>query len=286
MVRVERVGHVPRGTWEWELVLGSPLFDRAVVSPPKGLPPPCRPQGNRPPYIDQATWTDLDGHVSEEAHRSFVTTQQLRSGGTLDLAMSGTPGNRFGIDPENRPTSRWASPDFVAVPGIEAPRTFQAQGVSFQLQHIQPDAVLSYSINDGATWDIYDGPVAVQETTHILARATLDDLTSNTVEHTMLKVDHGWHLTLEHAPDNQYLAGGDQALIDGLEGGHDFRTGEWQGFWESPWWRASIWGASATCKASRCMPCKTSSPGFGPQLTSSSLRRKTAWISTSKVGST
>jgi predicted alpha-1,2-mannosidase len=30
--------------------------------------------------------------------------------------------------------------------------------------------------------------------------------------------------------DNQYNAGGDQALVDGLRGGADFRTGSWQGF--------------------------------------------------------
>ena len=152
----------------------------------------------------------------------------------MNLKMSDKPGDRFGVKPEDRPTSLWESPDFLAVPGIEAPRTFQSESAAFQLQHIQPDAVLSFSVNDGATWDIYDGPVAVQETTHILARATLDDLTSNTAAHMMLKVDHGWRMTLEHAPDNQYLAGGDHALIDGLEGGHDFRTGEWQGFWGTP----------------------------------------------------
>ena len=94
--------------------------------------------------------------------------------------------------------------------------------------------MLNFSLDDGATWHVYEGPVPVQETTRILANASVGDLTSTTVEHTMLKVDHGWRMTLKHAPDNQYLAGGDQALIDGLEGGHDFRTGEWQGFWGEP----------------------------------------------------
>jgi len=37
-------------------------------------------------------------------------------------------------------------------------------------------------------------------------------------------------ITLESTYANQYAAGGDNALIDGLRGGTDFRTGEWQGF--------------------------------------------------------
>ena len=229
------LGMYPVEPGSGQLVLGSPLFEQTVVRPAQGEPTTLdAPKAATRPYIDQAAWTSLNGQVSEGTSRSFITTQQLRQGGTLNLKMSDKPGDRFGVKPEDRPTSLWESPDFLAVPGIEAPRTFQSESAAFQLQHIQPDAVLSYSVDDGATWDIYNGPVAVQETTHILARATLDDLTSNTAAHTMLKVDHGWRMTLEHAPDNQYLAGGDQALIDGLEGGHDFRTGEWQGFWGAP----------------------------------------------------
>ncbi|HAI01125.1 MAG TPA: glycosyl hydrolase family 92, partial [Flavobacteriales bacterium] len=229
------MGMYPVEPGSGQLVLGSPLFEQTVVRPAQGEPTTLdAPKAATRPYIDQAAWTSLHGHVSEGASRSFVTTQQLRQGGTLNLKMSDKPGDRFGVKPEDRPKSLWESPGFLAVPGIEAPRTFQSESAAFQLLHIQPDAVLSYSVDDGATWDIYDGPVAIQETTHILARATLDDLTSNTAAHTMLKVDHGWRMTLEHAPDNQYLAGGDQALIDGLEGGHDFRTGEWQGFWGAP----------------------------------------------------
>ena len=229
------LGMYPVEPGSGELVLGSPLFERAVVRPEHGAPTILdAPKATTQPYIDQASWTGLNGHGDEETFRSFLTTQQLRRGGTLNLTMSNQPGERFGVKPEDRPTSRWACPSFVAVPGIEASRTFQSEGTAFKLEHIQPEAQLSYSVDEGATWHVYEEPVTVQETTRILARATLGDLTSCTVEHTILKVNHGWRMTLEHAPDNQYLAGGDQALIDGLKGGDDFRTGEWQGFWGAP----------------------------------------------------
>ena len=58
--------------------------------------------------------------------------------------------------------------------------------------------------------------------------------TSISVHHRILRVDHEWSIQLQHAPDNQYLAGGDHALIDGLTGGDDFRTGEWQGYFGKP----------------------------------------------------
>ena len=46
------------------------------------------------------------------------------------------------------------------------------------------------------------------------------------------RIDGGRTLELESTYANQYAAGGDQALIDGIRGGTDFRTGEWQGFRE------------------------------------------------------
>lgn len=46
------------------------------------------------------------------------------------------------------------------------------------------------------------------------------------------RIEGGRTLKLESIYANQYSAGGDQALIDGIRGGTDFRTGEWQGFRE------------------------------------------------------
>ncbi|MBL0043149.1 MAG: GH92 family glycosyl hydrolase [Flavobacteriales bacterium] len=46
------------------------------------------------------------------------------------------------------------------------------------------------------------------------------------------KIDGSRTIKLESPYANQYAAGGDHALIDGLRGGTDFRTGEWQGFRE------------------------------------------------------
>ncbi|MCB0766699.1 MAG: glycoside hydrolase family 92 protein, partial [Flavobacteriales bacterium] len=44
------------------------------------------------------------------------------------------------------------------------------------------------------------------------------------------RIDGSRSITLESSYANQYSAGGDKALIDGLRGGDDFRTGEWQGY--------------------------------------------------------
>jgi hypothetical protein len=44
------------------------------------------------------------------------------------------------------------------------------------------------------------------------------------------KTDGARTITLESVYTNQYSAGGASALVDGLRGGNDFRTGQWQGY--------------------------------------------------------
>ena len=106
------------------------------------------------------------------------------------------------------------------------------------------------------------GPVEVTETTDLLARSVLGADTSAVVSHRILKVDHAWQLSLETPPDNQYAAGGDQALIDGLQGGDDFRraNGKATGAKNAspPWIRTT-----ESVTALRSVRCRTSSLGFG-----------------------
>lgn len=45
-----------------------------------------------------------------------------------------------------------------------------------------------------------------------------------------VRYDGSVSMTVESEYAKQYSAGGDQALVDGVRGGKDFRTGEWQGY--------------------------------------------------------
>jgi hypothetical protein len=148
--------------------------------------------------------------------------------------MASRPDPTFGKLESDRPSSSWQSDGWVAVPSLDAPRTFQEGSATLTLEHLDEEAQIEWSSDGGQRWKTAEGPIEVSETTDVLARAILRGDTSVTVRHRILKVDHHWMLDLEHPANNQYSAGGDQALIDGIEGGTDFRTGEWQGFWGEP----------------------------------------------------
>ena len=54
---------------------------------------------------------------------------------------------------------------------------------------------------------------------------------SATIETQFYKIDPNLSIKLETDYANQYNAGGNEALIDGIFGTKDFRTGTWQGYW-------------------------------------------------------
>ena len=228
------LGMYPVTPGSGEVVLGSPMFKRAVIQPDgASTATDIRARGlnARAKCITGVRWHDATGNSSPMLSRSFVPVQDLAQGGTLELHMASKPNDTFGRAAQDRPTSAWEADGFVAVPSITAPRTFQQEAATFKLDHLRDEVRLEWSLDLGTTWKAYTEPVEVHKTTYLLARSISNKDTSAVVTHLMLKVDHPWVLTLETPPDNQYAAGGDQALIDGLQGGNDFRTGEWQGFW-------------------------------------------------------
>ena len=217
-----------------EVVLGSPRFRRSVIQPHgTTATTEIRARGlNRSAkYITGLRWHDAQGQSSPVMKRAFMPVSELVRGGLMELLMASKPDPLFGKSPELRPSSEWLAPSFVAVPGIEAPRTFQSDSTFFKLTHLNPSAKLEWSADEGLTWKEASDTIVLKQSTEIRARSIVGLDTSVVVSHRVQHVDHDWTLDLASPPSNQYSAGGPNALIDGLLGGDDFRTGEWQGFW-------------------------------------------------------
>lgn len=85
----------------------------------------------------------------------------------------------------------------------------------------------NYRLNDGIEVVVPHGPerITIEESTVIRAYNSPSPVIAQ-----FTRIDGLRSITLESTFADQYDAGGDHALIDGLRGGPDFRTGEWQGY--------------------------------------------------------
>ncbi len=73
----------------------------------------------------------------------------------------------------------------------------------------------------------------MRETTKLHFFAARDGRRSPTVTASFHRILHEWGVRVVHDPAPQYTGGGVEALVDGLRGARDWRTGSWQGYRDS-----------------------------------------------------
>jgi predicted alpha-1,2-mannosidase len=156
-------------------------------------------------------------------HHPWVSHASLMQGGTL----------HFDVDrvPEARPLLRAArtapatTDPVLGAPVIDAPATAFSEP-------------MEVTVRAGAGWRAYlneDGrererpvntPFTITSSCTVIARAK----GKADVSARYTRMDGTRKIVLGSPYAGQYAAGGERALIDGLRGGSDYRTGEWQGF--------------------------------------------------------
>ena len=92
-----------------------------------------------------------------------------------------------------------------------------------------PEAKIFYAKGEMAFQE-YKEPFVITEPIDLHVYAQDEDQKSAVITTSFYKKDPHLSIRLSTAYANQYNAGGDEALIDGILGTRDFRTGTWQGY--------------------------------------------------------
>ena len=155
----------------------------------------------------------------------YITHSTIGHGSTIRFDRDRVPEERV----EVLRTEDWKRPP---QPNPVAP-FIQARSMAFRdslhielLGHGSNTATVTIATAKDTMTHPYSGPFAIHSTAAISA-AVKGAPVSNAV---FTRIDDDRTITLESTYANQYAAGGPNALVDGLHGGNDFRTGEWQGF--------------------------------------------------------
>ena len=208
-----------------QYVIGTPLFEKATINLESGaaFTIVANSLSDQNKYIESVK---LNGQPLE---RSFLYHREVVDGGTLVFEMSNS-------------LTEWAAED-DAIPKTEIkdhlilPAPFIAEGeVAFKskttvkLGIATSNAEIFYSLN-GSEFELYTVPFEISEASQLKTYAA-DGLggRSPVLSTKFYKIDPNMSISLETEYANQYNAGGDDALIDGIYGSRDFRTGAWQGY--------------------------------------------------------
>jgi hypothetical protein len=140
----------------------------------------------------------------------------------------------------NSPSS-WGSKD-EDIPKTEitqhliTPAPFIAEGeVAFKndtkvVLNVASEATQIFYNLDASAYTKYTEPFLLSEDATLKTYAEKDGVKSAQLTTQFYKIDPNLSIKLETEYANQYNAGGNNALIDGIRGTRDFRTGSWQGY--------------------------------------------------------
>ncbi|WP_218841820.1 GH92 family glycosyl hydrolase [Winogradskyella ursingii] len=207
-----------------EYIIGTPLFEKATINLENGkqFNIIAKNVSDTNKYVEYVKLNGKDLDVT------FITHDDIASGGTLEFKMTDNPavwGSREGQEPKTEIIEHLILP----TPYIEkGDITFRGE-TEVVLNTSEKDAKIYYAVN-GADFEIYKEPFKISEDAKVKLYSEKGDLKSPILTTPFYKIDPNLSITLESEFANQYSAGGNDALIDGIRSTKNYRTGSWQGY--------------------------------------------------------
>lgn len=212
-----------------EYVFGTPWFEKTVIHLDNGkdftlLAPDVSAKKF---YIKGLTFN------GKPWAKSWFTHKDLLSGGTFAFDMDKAPG-RWGGAEQDCPVSGIQDRNIVPVPFIKSGMTIFKDWTMVEFGCADPAAKIRYMFADVSgkvQWRNYKEPIKIDRSQRMFIMAELGDEKSSSVMVEFKRIGSSLKVMgyrTQYSP--QYTGGGETALIDGVRGGGDFRTGAWQGF--------------------------------------------------------
>lgn len=207
-----------------EYIIGSPLFEKATINLENGK-----------------TFTIVADNISkenkyikavylngQEHSYSYIKHSDIVNGGSLVFEMTNTPTD-WGTQDEFVPKTEINEHKIIPAPFIAKGEVAFKGSTEVVLASVDKDSDIYYSL--GEDDQKYEQPITISEKSTLQVYAQKGDLKSAIITTNFYKIDPNIKIELKTEYANQYNAGGDNALIDGILGTEDFRTGTWQGYW-------------------------------------------------------
>ncbi|MFK7755819.1 MAG: GH92 family glycosyl hydrolase [Flavobacteriales bacterium] len=169
----------------------------------------------------------------EDWPNAYITHDMIMNGGSLEFDLAPIKNTKWGTDPANRPTSKINGYDITYAPTISAKRSFlDSTEVSITSESGARTEFRTTEEGTVSSWKLYSQPFMIYETTGVEARSQKQKASaSGIVRGDFVKRKADWSIELISEYNNQYTAGGDIALIDGIRSKADFKSGDFQGYW-------------------------------------------------------
>lgn len=210
-----------------EFVIGSPQFEKTIFHLENGnvfTISSSNVQIDKPfTSIEPQAYNDNLAYSTSTA--SAISYSFIMTGGKIETVKSSIP-----VIPSEKIYLVSAEPQTPVTPWImgNAGRTFTDR-MSISMKALSPEQEIYYQLNN-EVWAKYVKPITITENSSVKMYSFINGERSDTATAEFFKAPSWKSIAIRNAYAPQYAAGGDRALIDGLKGSTNFRTGLWQGY--------------------------------------------------------
>ncbi len=207
-----------------QYIIGTPLFKKTTLNLENGntLTIIAKQVSTENKYIASA-------HLNGKAlNRTYLKHDEVINGGTLVFEMTNAP-TTWGTKQGQEPVTAITEHPIVVAPYIQKGDIAFKESTTIHLNNVQPNTQIFYKI-DTSEFKKYNGPITITKASVLTTYAQSNNIKSNAISTQFYKIDPNMNIHLQTEYAQRYSGGGDNALIDGIIGGADYRTGIWQGY--------------------------------------------------------
>jgi len=210
-----------------EYIIGTPLLDKGTINLENGK------QFNIITHnLNETNIYIQSVYLNEQPlDRTYLTHDEIMQGGTLEFHMTNNPAV-WGSGNNQEPKTEITEHVIVPAPFIAKGDVAFKGKTEVTLENVDTDALIFYKLNDD-NFKSFESAFTISDPSILKVYSEKNGTKSATITTQFYKIDPNISIKLETEYANQYNAGGNDALIDGIVGARDFRTGTWQGYFDT-----------------------------------------------------
>jgi predicted alpha-1,2-mannosidase len=226
------LGFYPVTPGTGEYVIGTPLFKEAAIRLENGKTFRIKRDKN-----EDAAFYNVGVYLNKSKYTpSVVLHTDILKGGEFLFYQMYTP-HTWGSGTENHPHSEITGEQIVPVPYFDMEKNKFSDSLLVKLSSPSIGSeIIVWRSTDTTYSDYfwkYTGPFSIHESSRINAYAVSGNLKSKEVKQNFYKLPGNISINISSKVHPLYTAGGPEALIDGVTGTKNWRTGDWQSYFDT-----------------------------------------------------
>ncbi|MGV3658027.1 MAG: GH92 family glycosyl hydrolase [Chitinophagaceae bacterium] len=224
------MGFYPVTPGNGDYILGTPVFDKVTIHLENGKQfVVTAGRRNKDDFYVQSV--KLNGKPQSA---SYILHNDVMNGGQLHFALGQTPNKQWGTSENNLPKTAIREHLVTPVPYFEGKdKKFKGEA-TVAIRSIDKSADIYYAIaplqGSAGSYKKYGSPATINASSTVHAYAVKNGVQSQPVMQDFYRIPEDKVVRVISKVNQLYTAGGPDALIDGVVGEANYRTGEWQSY--------------------------------------------------------